>query len=142
MPARTAPVLVKKIRHLRRQGLQLGEIAREVGVGRGTVAKYAGKVDTQVELEDVAGEFTAAQRAALMRLVELPVEKVELLVDSVRTYTCKGCGEALVLAASSPGFRCPTCRTTRWYLGAAPLSTAPSPVAKGPTPRRQNTSRR
>ena len=32
MPARTAPILVKRIRHLRRQWLKIGAIAREVGV--------------------------------------------------------------------------------------------------------------
>ena len=140
-PARTTPVVVKKIRHLRRQGLRLGEIASEVGVGRGTVAKYARKVDDQAELEDVVGGLTAPQRDVLMRLVELPVEMVELLVASVRTYACTGCGEALVLGATSPGFRCPTCRTTRWYRDVAPPPTAPPPATTQGS-RRQRSPRR
>ena len=128
-PARTSPVLVKKIRHLRRQGHQLGEIAREVGVGRGTVAKYVGKVDAQAELEDAAGEFTAAQRAALTRLVELPMEQVELLVSEVRTHQCD-CGVNIAYLTSTILVHCHVCGDR--YATAPPAKTAKqSPVPSG-----------
>ena len=108
MPARTAPVLVKRIRHLRRQGLQIGAIAREVGVGRGTVAKYVGKVDDQAELEDVVGGLTAAQRDNLMRLVELPVAQVELLAKEIRGHRCD-CGADIAYMASTTWICCQDC---------------------------------
>jgi len=126
MSARTAPVLVKKIRHLRRQGLQIGAIAREVGVVRGTVAKYVKKVDGQAELEDMVGGLTAAQQDNLMRLVELPVGQVEALVASLATYDCDACGKAILFLASSPGFRCKGCGSVMWFKGATPPASGPS----------------
>ncbi len=108
MPARTAPVVVKRIRHLRRQGLQIGAIAREVGVGRGTVAKYVKKVDGQAELEDVVGGLTAAQQDNLMRLVDLPIETIEALAGAAATHRCP-CGEGIVYLPSAERFRCATC---------------------------------
>lgn len=128
MPARTAPILVKKIRHLRRQGLQIGEIAREVGVGRGTVAKYADKVDTQTELEDAVGGLTAAQREVLMRLVELPVETIDLLMDTTATYQCS-CGTTVAYFAAAERFRCRTCGKG-YRIG--PIDSAPPETPTAP----------
>jgi len=127
MSARTAPVLVKKIRHLRRQGLQIGAIAREVGVVRGTVAKYVKKVDGQAELEDMVGGLTAAQQDNLMRLVELPVGQVEVLLTSLGSYQCDACGKDILFMATSPGFRCPGCASVMWFKGAAPPASGPTP---------------
>ena len=127
MPARTSPILVKKIRHLRRQGASVSDIARQVQIGRNTVAKYTAKVDDQAELEDVVGGLTAAQQDNLMHLVDLPGGQVEALLTSLATYQCDACGKAILFLASSPGFRCPGCASVMWFKGAAPPASGPTP---------------
>ncbi len=108
MAARTSPVLVKKIRHLRRQGLQISAIAQQLGVARSTAAKYAVKVDQQADLEDVVAGLTLHQRQALMNLVELPTEALQLLAGAVGSYQCS-CGAQPVYLTSAPKFRCQGC---------------------------------
>ena len=112
MPARTSPVVVKKIRHLRQQGWRICDIADEVGVNRNTVATYTtkvDKVDDQADLADVLGGLTAHQRANLMRLVDLPVDHIAFLLRGLRGGKCDKCAHEIAYLASMTQARCPGC---------------------------------
>lgn len=111
MPARTSPVVVKRIRHLRQQGWRICDIADEVGVNRNTVATYTtkvDKVDDQADLADVLGGLTAHQRANLMRLADLPVDQIASLLQGLKVWRCE-CEREVVYLTSAPQFKCPGC---------------------------------
>lgn len=82
MPAKLSKPMQRRIRELYAQGRKKQAIARELGIGRDSVAKYCVGVDEEVSIfQAPAACFSEEQ-----------VRRLGWVADAVRLVTCGHCG--------------------------------------------------
>ncbi len=67
MAAELAPAMQRRIYELRKEGWRLDAIAKEVGCGRSTAARYAKRADNEVKLGEAPAADLNAQQVAMLR---------------------------------------------------------------------------